>query len=270
VRRLFLSGALTAIAIAAGAGEIPPEALESLPSADVVILGETHDNPWHHANQAVAVAAIQPAALVFEMLTPEQAARVVPDLRGDAAALGEALGWAESGWPDFTMYHPIFTAAPEAAIYGAALPRDEVRRAVDEGAAPVFGEEAAAYGLAEPLPADEQAARETSQMEAHCNAMPAEMMGGMVEAQRLRDAALARATQQALDETGGPVAVITGNGHARSDWGMGRALARVAPEAHVIAIGQFESPPAEAPPFDLWLVTPPAERPDPCAMFRGE
>jgi hypothetical protein len=25
-------------------------------------------------------------------------------------------------WPDFSMYHPIFTAAPEAAIYGALVP----------------------------------------------------------------------------------------------------------------------------------------------------
>nr|WP_153748275.1 ChaN family lipoprotein [Rhodovulum strictum] len=244
--------------------------MSQLPPADVVILGETHDNPWHHANQAAAVAALQPAALVFEMLTPEQAALVTPDLRGDAAALGAALGWAESGWPDFAMYHPIFTAAPEAAIHGAALPRDEVRRAVSEGAAAVFGAAAAAYGLDDALPPEEQASREAEQMEAHCNAMPAALMPGMVEAQRLRDAALARATQQALSETGGPVAVITGNGHARTDWGMVQPLARVAPDARMLAIGQFEAAPSDPPPFDLWLVTEPAERPDPCAVFRGE
>ncbi|WP_132541085.1 ChaN family lipoprotein [Rhodovulum euryhalinum] len=256
-------------ATAAGAEQIAPASLSDLPPADVVILGEIHDNPIHHANQAAAVAAIRPAALVFEMLTPEQAARVTPDIRGDASALGAALGWAESGWPDFAMYHPIFTAAPGAAVYGAALPRGEVRRSVGEGAAVVFGDEASAYGLADPLPGDEQAAREAGQMEAHCNAMPAEMMGGMVEAQRLRDAALARAARAALDDTGGPVAVITGNGHARTDWGMGRALARVAPGARVLAIGQLEAPPGETPPFDLWLVTDPAERPDPCEGLRG-
>ena len=41
--------------------------LTALPAAaqDVVILGEVHDNPAHHAEQAAQVAAIQPRALVF-------------------------------------------------------------------------------------------------------------------------------------------------------------------------------------------------------------
>ncbi len=62
-----------------------------------------------------------------------------------------------------------------------------------EGAAAVFGAAAARFGLDAPLPEDEQAAREAEQAEAHCGALPAEMLPGMVEAQRLRDAALARA-----------------------------------------------------------------------------
>ena len=51
--------------------------LAAAPAAaqDVVILGEIHDNPAHHEVQAERVADIQPRALVFEMLTPEQAAR---------------------------------------------------------------------------------------------------------------------------------------------------------------------------------------------------
>src|SRR6056297_678930 len=45
-------------------------------SADIVILGEVHDNRAHHEAQAELVARIEPAAVVFEMLTPEQAATV--------------------------------------------------------------------------------------------------------------------------------------------------------------------------------------------------
>jgi hypothetical protein len=63
--------------------------------------------------------------------------------------------------------------------------------------------------------------------------------------------------------------VITGNGHARLDRGMAVHLAAAAPGVTVRALGQFEAPPDEAePPFDRWVVTPPAERPDPCAFFR--
>ena len=272
---LLASAAMAAgvcAAIAAGpaaADEIAAADLDDLPAADVVILGEIHDNPAHHANQARAVAALRPSAIVFEMLGPAQAARITPALRGDEAALARALDWADSGWPDFALYYPILAAAPGARIYGAALPAPEVRRAVGEGAAAVFGAaEAGRYGLDRPLPAAEQAAREAEQMQAHCHAMPAALMPGMVEAQRLRDAAFARTALQALEETGGPVAVIAGTGHARTDWGMPRALAAAAPEVRVLALGQVEGAPEAPPPYDLWIVTPPLPRDeDPCAAF---
>jgi len=262
--KTFLALAALLAAAPTCAERIDAQALSHLPQADVVVLGEVHDNPVHHANQAQAVAALAPSAVVFEMLTPEQAARVTPALRADRAALEQALGWADTGWPDFAMYHPIFTAS-DAAIYGAALPREQVRRAVGEGAAAVFGEEAAAYGLADPLPGDQQREREDLQRDAHCNALPETLLPGMVEAQRLRDAAFARTVAQAVAETGGPVAVITGNGHARRDWGLPAALALAAPGLSLISVGQLEETPEDGAPYDFWLVTEATERDDPCA-----
>jgi uncharacterized iron-regulated protein len=64
------------------------------------------------------------------------------------------------------------------------------------------------------------------------------------------------------------VALITGNGHARADWGAPRDLAQVAPDLRVLSIGQFESMPEGEVPYDLWLVTDPAERKDPCNGFK--
>lgn len=257
------------LAAPAHAAEIGPADLTALPGADVVILGEVHDNPIHHENQRAAVAALRPGALVFEMLTPDQAALVTPENRSDRAALAQVLDWEASGWPDFALYHPIFTTAPEAAVYGAAVPRAEARRIIGEGAAAVFGTEAARYGLDRPLAPAEQARREAGQAAAHCDALPAEMLPGMVAVQRVRDAALARAAIRAMEATGGPVAVITGNGHARNDVGVPAALALAAPELSVLSLGQIEAPVEDAaPPFDLWLVTAPAEREDPCAAFR--
>ena len=266
---------LAALAILAAspalAAEIPPQALDraaTFAGADVVILGELHDNPTHHAHQARAVTAIAPRALVFEMLTPEAAAKT-PVTLPDAATLGQALGWEASGWPDFAMYYPIFTAAPQARIYGAEVPRSIARRAFDEGIAAVFGPEAAAYGLTDPLPPDDQSAREAEQAKAHCNALPPDLLPGMVDVQRLRDAALARAAVQAMADTGGPVAGITGNGHARRDQGLILPLARVAPDLSVLTIAQFEETAPASPPFDLWLVTPIIPRDDPCAALTG-
>jgi uncharacterized iron-regulated protein len=266
MRSLGFAFAIT-LAQPAAAEQIGPEALLGL-RAPVVILGEVHDNPEHHANQALAVAFLRPAAIVFEMLSPEAASHATPANREDPAKLAAALGWDGSGWPDFAMYFPIFDAAPEATIRGGDVPRDALLRAMAEGAAAAFGEDAARYGLTTPLAPDVQAELEAEQMAAHCNALPPARMAGMVEAQRLRDAALAQAVLEALLETGGPVAVITGSGHARIDLGVPSVLRRAEPELAVIAVGQIEAPAEPVQPYDLWIVTAPAPREDPCAVFR--
>lgn len=257
------------IALPAGAGQIAPDELATLPRADVVILGEVHDNPAHHANQARAVAAIAPSAVVFEMLTPEQAA-AMPAERSDAGRLAAALGWNTAGWPDFSMYFPIFAAAPTARVYGADVSRQDLRVAIDRGAAAAFGPGAARYGLDRALLPKDQAAREAEQATAHCGALPPEMLPGMVQAQRLRDAALARAVEDAVKDTGGPVVVITGTGHARRDTGLSAALAVADPALRVLSVGQMEEAPGADAPFDLWLIAPAPPREDPCLAFGGQ
>ncbi len=236
----------------------------------VVIAGEVHDNPAHHRVQADLVMQARPAALVFEMLTVAQAAAATSDMLGDRDALGAALEWDASGWPDFGLYYPIFAASGDARIYGALVPRDAARAAMQTGVAAAFGQGAADYGLTTPLPEDEQLQREADQQEAHCNALPDDLLPAMVDIQRLRDAALARATLQALDDTGGPVVVITGNGHARRDRGVPVYLARLRPDLPVFVLGQTEEgePQETGDLFDLILTAPPVDRPDPCEAFR--
>ncbi|MEL6517468.1 MAG: ChaN family lipoprotein [Pseudomonadota bacterium] len=263
----LLAGLFLAVA-PASASEIDISEIISLPAGDVIVLGEIHHNPAHHLNQATAIAALRPAALVFEMFGPDAALAATPEIRASPARLEEALGWADSGWPDFAMYYPIFVAAPDAAIFGGDIPRDQVRRAVLDGAAAVMGASAPVFGLHKPLGVDEQAAREDIQRTAHCDALPDEMLPGMVEAQRLRDAGLARAVLAALAETDGPVVVITGNGHARNDWGMPRMLNQARPDVEITTIAQFEEP-RETAPFDHWIVTHTIARDDPCLAFQS-
>jgi len=252
-----------------GAVSLSQDAFDRLTSADIALLGEFHDNPTHHVTQADLVEKIAPAALVFEMLSPDQAARVTPDLRDDSEALAAALNWAESGWPDFAMYHPIFMAAPDAVIFGAAVPRAAARSAMEVGISASFGPGAALYGLEAPLDPVEQSDRERLQFEAHCDALPEHLLPAMVDIQRLRDARLAEAAVAALEQTGGPVVIITGNGHARTDWGAPRFLRRVAPNATVFALGQTEDGGDLPGRFDAVLDAPSVDRPDPCAAFRN-
>lgn len=236
----------------------------ALSEAQIAVLGEVHDNPIHHRNQATLVSELAPRALVFEMLSPEQAAAGQDIAHSDAQALGAGLGWDGSGWPPFAEYHPIFAAAPQARLYGAAVPRSETRRAMELGAAIVLDR----ADLLPALPAPEQSTREAEQLAAHCDALPAELLPKMVEAQRLRDASFALTALQALRETGGPVAVITGNGHSRYDRGLEIYLSRVDPALSVLSVGQLETAPDALPPFDFFILTAEHTRPDPCAAFR--
>ncbi|KAA9010456.1 ChaN family lipoprotein [Histidinibacterium aquaticum] len=231
---------------------------------DIFVLGEVHDHPAHHLLQAERVAEIVPSALVFEMLTPGQAAAGAAADWSDEAALGAALDWESGGWPDFSMYYPIFEAAPEGvALYGAAVGREPLMQAMEGGAEAVASQPLLIPEMGEA----ELAERIVLQSEAHCNALPEEMLPGMVEAQRLRDAEFAATALQALDETGGPVVVIAGTGHARTDWGIPASIAAARPEVEVFALGQVEGDAPEEAPFDEVIVTEPVDRPDPCAAF---
>lgn len=246
-----------------------PDMPEPLRGPSIVYLGEVHDNPDHHAAQAAYVAQLGAKAVVFEMLTKEQAAMITPQLRADKAALAEALDWAASGWPSFDMYYPIL-AANEARIYGAAVPRAAAKEAYAKGVAQAFGPDAEAYGLTTPLPKDQKNTRLEMQFAAHCEMMPKEALGPMIDIQRLRDASLARAAIEAMRDTGGPVAVILGNGHARVDWGAPAYVGHVAPDVTQISLGQIEDAhqdPSDAAQFDVVIVTDTVEREDPCKAF---
>ncbi len=263
---------LMLVPLPAFAEQLSGEDWSDLQAADIVVIGEVHDNPHHHRNQALAVATLKPRAIVFEMLTPKLAAKVTAENRNDLDTLSEALQWEERGWPDFSMYFPIFSAAPDAVIIGGGLPREAARRAITEGAASVFGDGAAIFDLDQGYADDLQAALESDQQAAHCNSLPPEMLPGMVEAQRLRDAALGRASLAAIYESRArgatsPVVVITGNGHARSDVGVPSLLGKLPAGLSVLSVGQFESGPTDPPNFDYWIVTEGVERSDPCEAF---
>ena len=109
------------------AAEIPQIARD----AHVVVLGEQHDNPAHHQRQAEWIEAIAPKALVFEMLTPDQAANA-NFAWVDQVELDAAINWSQNGWPSFDMYFPIFKAAQGAIIYGALVTREDLRTQLEK------------------------------------------------------------------------------------------------------------------------------------------
>lgn len=241
---------------------------KAVSDADIVIIGESHDNAAHHAAQADLVARLGPSAIVFEMLDWDSVRAVRGVDRTDATAMAKATRWEDRGWPDFEAYAPIFAAAPKAVLYAGHLNGRKASDLVKDGVFFAMPDRFRQAGLAAPLPQDQQKAREDMQFAAHCDALPRGMLPMMVDIQRARDATLAYAALRAFEAHGGPVVMITGNGHARTDWGVPVFLAKTAPEVSVVSIGQGEAGSAPNGSFTMILDGPSVDREEPCAAFR--
>jgi uncharacterized iron-regulated protein len=264
------------------------ELLRALRQARFVVLGERHDQPDHHQLQARLVRALgssgRKPALAFEMLDVARQPAVDAALTRapeDADALALAVDWAGSGWPDWSLYRPVFAAGLEAGlpVVAANLPRAQVRELVMRGPETLPAPLRTRLALDTPLPEDVAREMREEQDRAHCGHLPAERLGPMVQAQRARDAHLADRLLEADRGDGG--VLITGNGHARTDRGVPAHLARRAPERKVLAVGLLEVAPesreptdyaasyaASALPFDYVWFTPAVPQEDPCAPLR--
>ena len=270
---------VTAGEVIAAAGEV-----------DFVLIGEKHDNADHHRIQSWIlerlIAGGSRPAVAFEMLVPDQEERLNRHLAAhpaDAAGLGPAVGWSESGWPDWVLYQPIFEAAVRgsAPMLAAGLARATLRDIGRGGVEALGDERAAALGLGQELPPEMTAALSREIVEAHCNQLPEAMVGPMIAVTRAKDAQMAASLLRGARLPGRDGAVlIAGNGHVRADRGVPWHLARLAPGKSILAIGMLEVQPeatrpgdygevfdADPPPFDLLWFTPRVDLIDPCEAF---
>ena len=202
-------------------------------AAQLLVLGERHDNADHHRLQAHVLERLRARgrapALVFEMLdASDQSAidRVLAEASPAPEALAAAVNWAQSGWPPFALYRPLFALALRQRwpIVAAGLPRGAAMHLARDPASldPTLAQR---FGLAEPLAPAVNDELRAEMRDAHCGLMPEAMLGAMVLIQRVRDAQFAQHLHDAAARNDGAV-LITGNGHARNDRGVPAALAR--------------------------------------------
>ena len=262
----------------------PPELARRLSAADFVLLGEKHDNTDHHRLQAWAleqiIASGRRPVVAFEMVAPEQEPglrRHLADHPGQIEGLDTALDWAGNHWPDWPNYRPIFAAALAAGleIRPANLAMPDVRSLARGQSLPAAT--LALYRLDQAPDIATAEAMATEIRDVHCGQLPEAMVSGMVDVQRGRDAAMARAMTSAAPS--GAV-LIAGAGHVRADRGVPAQIAAMAPNRTVfslafVEVGDDHPDPASygeewgvpRPPFDAVWFTPRANDDDPCAGF---
>jgi len=297
--------------------------LDALSRARFALVGERHDQPDHHALQArvvtdLAARGARPA-VALEMLHAGQAealaraqagggtrarAEALPagDARAPAVArstatgetaaradaVADAVGWERSGWPAFALYRPIFEAALGAGLplVAANAPPERVRAIARGRADP---EAKALLARAAPLRAAGRAELAAEIQRGHCGHAPEAMIGAMVDAQRVRDAAMAEAlvaaagARDASSDSGPAALLIAGNGHVSRHSGVPLQLEALLPGARVASVALLEVQDDVADPFapgadpelvlsgfDYVVFTPRLDDDDPCETYRRQ
>jgi uncharacterized iron-regulated protein len=256
-----------------------------------VLLGEQHDNPYHHLLQARVIqlllaSGVRPV-VAFEMLSTDRAGTIKDCLAPPICSVDEfryAVEWDASGWPAWEFYEPIFKTVMGARlpIVAADIPAPAMKLLVasdtDQAA------ERAAWigwlGLERTMDPKEREELTDEIRKSHCDLLPEEVVPGMVRGQRARDAHLAKMVEQAAAGGEGPVVLIAGSGHVRRDRGVSTYF--VDPHARESTLGiafveakaKYASPRDYARrfqgdlPFDILWFTERVEREDPCKANR--
>lgn len=194
--------------------DTPSRLVKVLP-ADMLLLGEQHDDRGHQLRHAQVVSELvrrgELAALALEMA--EQGATTAGLPKGaDESTTKSALRWNDRGWP-WSAYEPAVMAAVRAGVpvLGANLPRDRMRAAMSDDT------------LDGVLDTPSLALQKTAIRDGHCGLLPEAQIPGMTRVQLARDRAMAQVIASAATP-GKTVVLLTGNGHADRQLGVARHL----------------------------------------------
>jgi uncharacterized iron-regulated protein len=250
------------------------EQLKAMIEADVILLGEQHDNPHHHNIQRQVIDLIgqrsELGSVVFEQVSWDQQPVLNALNNRTLGELKQNLKWETSGWPDYQLYEPVFMAATryKAQMIAGNIAKESSKPIYQKGYDAVFSaEEQKKLGLNVGFEPKAQAALEEEIFEGHCRLLPKDHVQTMIPVQRARDAAMALAWQRLHKKN--KTVFIVGAGHSRKDFGIPWYLERLKPGLKIYSIGMTETgvePKTEV--YDQVITTAPVEREDPCVGLK--
>lgn len=259
---VLLAGCATAVPKMLSPADLPA-ALQSLPTARLLLLGEQHDADAHQTLERATVAHLaqqgQLAALVLEMTDRGTHTRGLAPNATEAETQAR-LQWNNDGWP-WARYGPVVMAAVRAGVpvLGGNQPRTEMRAAM------------ANTTLDATLPPQALTRQRTNIEQGHCGLLPASQLAPMARIQIARDRAMAQTlTEAAAAATGDQrVVLVAGTEHVRRGLGVPAHLpVEWAASSQVVVM--HSAPPAASAgegADHVWL-TPAKPEQDHCAELR--
>jgi uncharacterized iron-regulated protein len=273
---LFLPSCVTSQPADQLSSVMSTEQQTSLLEADVILLGEQHDNPHHHALQKEVLDLLGQRSMldsvVFEQVHWDQQGVLNSLNNRSLGELAKDLNWASSGWPDYKFYEPLFMAATryKAQLIAGNIAPQKSKVIYQDGYAAIFtADDQKNLGLDQMFEPKAEAAMEEEIFVGHCRLLPKDHVKTMIPVQRSRDAAMALAWSR-LNKKGKTVFIV-GSGHARKDFGIPWYLERLKPGIKIYSVGMNEvGADTNADVYDQVITTAAAEREDPCVGLKDK
>jgi uncharacterized iron-regulated protein len=264
------------------------EMMELSEAQDFVLLGEKHDNPFHHVLHARFIESMvkkQRHTIALEHLDERDAPLLASLHHYPLSAWEEGFQWGERGWDSWVSMKPIFEviAAHKLFVIPARISPPLLRSIMTGG---FEGPRATTIrNIINSVRLSPEVESEMSNQikAAHCNYLPDHALPQVVETQRAWDSAMAAALQDSRNRVGDSVILIAGTEHARTDRGVPLYLKYLEPQKKTISIGflevsreirSFQAAAQEYGrgmlPFDIVYFTPTFDISDPCRKFLRE
>ena len=221
-------------------GEQWPLVLRTVLPAEVLLLGEQHDDPEHQRMQHAAVQWLairnQLGAVVLEMAERGTSTAALP-VDATPAQVQSALRWNDAAWP-WAAYAPAIMEAVRAGVpvLGGNLPRTQNRSAMRDDT----------LDLVLTPPALERQREAIRQ--GHCRLLAETQVPAMARIQIARDKSMAQVLVEAQRQYGQTTVLITGAGHVLRTAGVPVHLPKDLTARIVIAMQHKAPPPSDRTP----------------------
>jgi uncharacterized iron-regulated protein len=259
--------------------------LARINAANVLLLGEIHDNPQHHELQQkllnARIASGARPALMMEQLNAESQPALDQALAGGKR--DEVLSSVTKliKFTDWKFYRPFLVIAVDnkLPVIAANISNQQLQPVIWNGFAAYDAGDLKRLAVEQVWSESREKYLVRNMGGAHCGQLKDELRAGLSRSQRLRDALMA---DSAMSSIGRGIVGIVGSSHARRDIGLPLYFAARAPLARIFSIGFVEVHPRKTDPgtyevdsatgeapFDVIWFTPRVDRPDPCAELNN-